>query len=197
VRLGSSVLRTLAFLDELNRDINDPLPVQYWVAELGTHTYEVADLARQLAPRELADDVFCGGLLHECGQLVFARCRPEIFCAHLDERVESNRSLSDLERDAWGTTHAQAGAYLLNLWGCPIDVIDAVAHHEDEELSRNDRVQIVQVAHRLIEATHTPMCGAPVAADDFRWLDYSAYAEQAYAWLDARAAAVAAPAAAV
>ncbi|HVT78062.1 MAG TPA: response regulator [Acidimicrobiales bacterium] len=194
VRLGSSVIRTLAFLDEVHRDINDPLPVQFWVAELASHTYAVADLARLLAPRELADDVFCGGLLHECGQLVFARCRPDMFCAHLDERVDANRSLSELEREAWGVTHAQAGAYLLNLWGCPIDVIDAVAHHDDDELSRNDRVQIVQVAHRLIEATGTSLCGRPhPEPTDFRWLDYSDYAEQAYAWLDARAAAIATP----
>jgi HD-like signal output (HDOD) protein len=189
VRLGSSVIRTLAFLDEVHRDINDPLPVQHWVGDLAAHTYEVADLARQLAPRELADDVFCGGLLHECGQLVFARCRPDMFCAHLEERVSANRSLSELEQEAWGVTHAQAGAYLLNLWGCPIDVIDAVAHHDDEELSRNDRVQIVQIAHRLIEATGTSLCSAPEHVDDdFRWLDYSDYAEVAYAWLDARAA---------
>ena len=190
VRLGSSVLRTLAFLDEVNRDINDPLPVQCWVAELGAHTFAVAELARQLAPRELADDVFCGGLLHECGQLVFARCRPEIFCAHLDERKASNRSLAELEQEAWGVTHAQAGAYLLNLWGCPIDVIGAVAHHNDEELSRNDRVQIVQVAHRLIEATDTSLCGAPdPGVADLSWLDHSEFAEAAYAWLDAREAA--------
>jgi HD-like signal output (HDOD) protein/CheY-like chemotaxis protein len=190
VRLGSSIIRTLAFLDEVNRDINDPLPVQWWVGELATHTFAVAELARKLAPPALADDVFCGGLLHECGQLVFARCRPEIFCVHLEQRVQDNRALADLERDAWGTTHAQAGAYLLNLWGCPIDVIDAVAHHDDEELSRNDRVQIVQVAHRLIEMTGTSMCGAPEAdRSDWSWVDRSDYAEQAYAWLDAQAAA--------
>ena len=193
VRLGSSVIRTLAFLDEVNRDINDPLPVQCWVRDLAKHTYEVADLARQLAPSELADDVFCGGLLHECGQLVFARCRPEMFCGHLDERKHQNRSLSDLEREAWGVTHAQAGAYLLTLWGCPIDIIDAVAHHDDEELARNDRAQIVQVAHRLIEATGMALCGEPPAEIDFSWLDDSEYAEAAYAWLDARAAALAAP----
>jgi hypothetical protein len=51
-------------------------------------------------------------------------------------------------------------------------------------------VQIVQVAHRLIEMTGTSMCGAPEAdRSDWSWVDRSDYAEQAYAWLDAQAAA--------
>jgi HD-like signal output (HDOD) protein len=190
VRLGSSVIRTLAFLDEINRDINDPIPVQNWVADLAGHTYDVADLARQLAGPSLADDAFCGGLLHECGQLVFARCRPDLFNAHLTERDEQNCALADLERSAFGVTHAQAGAYLLNLWGCPIDIIDAVAYHDAAELARNERVQVVQVAHRLIEQrAGISLCGAPRLEDvDLGWIDDSYYADEARAWLAANPA---------
>jgi HD-like signal output (HDOD) protein len=184
VRLGSSVIRTLALIDEVNRDIHDPTGVKAWVADLGNHTYAVAELARRLAPREFADDAFCGGLLHECGQLVFARCRPDVFGAHLQQRREANRSLAELEREAFGVTHAYAGAYLLNLWGCPIDVIDSVTHHDSNELSRNERVQVVQVAHRLVEHIGPSFCGAPeLDADDLAWLDDSYFADEARAWL--------------
>ncbi len=169
VRLGREVIRTVAMLDEIRKGFNAPRSVREWCVQLSPHGYEVAGLARFLAPPKMKDDAFCAGLLHECGQLAYARCRPELFGAHLDLRIEQRRGLCDLEREAFGATHAQAGGYLLSLWGFPAEVVEAVALH-DADHAPGELARIVQVAHRVIEQTSHSMCDAPAYSRDMSWL---------------------------
>lgn len=169
VRLGREVIRTVALLDEIRKGFNAPRSVREWCVQLSPHGYEVAGLARYLAPAKMKDDAFCAGLLHECGQLAFARCRPELFGAHIDLRVETRRSLCDLEREAFGATHAQAGGYLLSLWGFPAEVVEAVSLHEVDE-APGELARVVQVAHRVVEQTSHSMCDAPAYSRDMSWL---------------------------
>src|SRR5437763_1236578 len=85
----------------------------------------VLDLADRLAEPALRADAFCAGLLHECGQLVFASCRPVVFSAHL--RLQQGRPTlcGEIEQETFGVTHSRAGAYLLRLWGFPLEIASA------------------------------------------------------------------------
>lgn len=65
---------------------------------------------------------FVAGLVHEIGRLVMA--------VQLDGYLDLVGSKADVEREiaAFGTTHAEVGAYHLGLWGLPSPIVDAIAH---------------------------------------------------------------------
>ena len=87
--------------------------------KLWRHSVLTATGARALALSEnwsaqRAEDAFLAGVLHEIGRLVLA-----IRGAHPEAGPEEERE----------TTHAEAGAYLLGLWGFSDDLIEAIAFH--------------------------------------------------------------------
>ncbi len=169
--LGIRVIRSLILTEHIQRDFVGPPAVQRWLTQLNDHGYESARLARLVAPAAKKDDAFCAALLHECGQLVFARGRPGIFAAHLAIREERACSLAEVEVETFGFTHAQAGAYLLSLWGFPADLVEAVACHDEAPAADRPRdlVQSVQLAHRVAEAKVNCVCGPAHDAGEVDW----------------------------
>ena len=115
-RFGLQPVRSLALWSEIARGF--PLPDRVsrkWLGLLHAHALETALLARRLAVPEARDEAFCAGLLHECGQLIFAVCRPDLLSAHLRLRDREARLMVEVERETFGVTHAQAGA-LSEVW---------------------------------------------------------------------------------
>ena len=69
------------------------------------------------------------GLLHDVGRLVLAANLPENFERAHSLAVQKQIPHWDAERDVFGTTHAEIGAYLFGLWGLPEQIVEAVAYH--------------------------------------------------------------------
>jgi HD-like signal output (HDOD) protein len=165
VRLGTQAVRSLAIMDGMirNCDARDPV-LRNWLTRFNTHALEVARLAELLAGPTARQDAFCAGLLHDCGQLVFATCRPEVFSAHL-RLHEERRLLAELEEETFGITHAQAGAYFLTLWGLPLEVIRAAGMHTAPlcfpAAGRLGAGTVAHLAHQLVEAEVLRLCSPP------------------------------------
>ncbi len=188
VRLGIHTIRSLILMEEIVEAFEIGGGVaRDWLEELNRHSLDVARLAWHLAEPDSRDDAFCAGLLHECGQLVFASCRPDLFVAHLRLRELEGRSLVELERDAFGVTHAQAGAYLLSLWGFPLEVVAAAAGHTNGDLPSTSEphslADIVQIAHLLVSSEDSDPCGAAEAPPlDDDWLDKVGLLSEVWNW---------------
>ena len=93
-----------------------------------------------------------------------------LFAAHL--RLQDGRPAlcGEIEPETFGVTHSRAGAYLLALWGFPLEVVAAAAGH-DGPLNGVDPCSVtgaVVLAHQLVEAERVRSCGpagAPIALD--------------------------------
>ena len=163
-RLGAQTIRSLALMDGFARRLDGRDPVLgRWLAAFNDHAGETARLAQRLVEPRRRADAFCAGLLHECGQLVFASCRPVVFSAHL--RLQEGRPslCGEIEPETFGVTHSRAGAYLLNLWGFPLEIVAAAADHDgplDDIEPRSVRGSVV-LAHQLVEAERVRSCGPP------------------------------------
>lgn len=125
-RLGLPVLEALSVASAFDR--SDSSSRELDVAALQSEALRVAELAARLRPTE-AGMAYLAGVLTGVGHLVVASAVPSEYDATI-VAARSGRPLSVVERERWGTTHAEVGAYLLALWGMPDAVIDAVAHHE-------------------------------------------------------------------
>jgi putative nucleotidyltransferase with HDIG domain len=106
------------------------------LAELQLHSLQVARTARRLArsPGSGADALIAG-LVHQIGKIVIATSFPDAHAAILRGCAEPGTAPCAVERSVLGTSHAEIGAYLLALWGLSLPVIDAVAHHHDDDVT--------------------------------------------------------------
>src|SRR5437763_2014270 len=166
-RLGAQTIRSLALMDGFARRLDGRDPVLgRWLAAFNAHAGETARLAQRLAEPRLRADAFCAGLLHECGQLVLASCRPVVFSAHL--RLQDGRPAlcGEIEEETFGVTHSRAGAYLLSLWGFPLEVVAAAAGHDGplDGLDPRSVTGAVLLAHQLVEAERVRSCSPPGSA---------------------------------
>jgi two-component system cell cycle response regulator len=97
---------------------------QFWADSFATAT-----LARRIAA-ELAsvdrEEAFTAGLLAGIGRLAFAYGCPEKYSRVL-QAVRAGQSLMEAERECFGLDHVQFGAQLLENWGLPDILVQAVA----------------------------------------------------------------------
>ena len=101
---------------------------------LWKHSMTSAIFARQIATAErfdaaVIDECFTSGLLHDVGSLVLAVNMPIDYEKVMLSATEAKITLADAEKLAFGTSHAEIGAFLLGLWGLPDSIIEAVAYH--------------------------------------------------------------------
>ena len=120
----------------------------------------------------VAHEAYTGALLHDIGKLALAVNLEEQYRQALETAKQKNVPVYDVEQEVFGATHAQAGAYLLSLWGLPARVIEAVARHHRpaRELSGEfSAVTAVHLANALEYAETSARSGFP----EFRLdLDY-------------------------
>jgi len=102
-----------------------------WNHSIATASFAKAIARLQKSSREMVDDAFAAGLLHDVGQLLLAAAFGAEYEEVLRRRKETGSKLAACEEEAFGCSHNVVGAYLLGLWGLSDSIIEAVAwHHE-------------------------------------------------------------------
>lgn len=134
IYLGADTIKALALSVSVFSQFDTRRVPGFSIESLRDHGLAVGTLARQIAAtlklsRTELDDAFLGGLLHELGKLVLAANYPKEYTEALRRIREENISGRDAENQAFGTTYADVGAYLLWLWGLPDPVTEIVARH--------------------------------------------------------------------
>jgi HD-like signal output (HDOD) protein len=178
--LGTNVVRGLVLLHDIVSVFAEGvhLPAA-WMDALNTHSVQCAQLARRLSTgQEWASHAFTAGLLHEVGQLVLATSRPDQFGVIVGEWRQAGESaetaetaeagvpgspaLGELETAGLGTSHSDAGASLLSLWGLPSDIVEAAAAHArtGTPATAGDLNAAVALAHAVVEREIGPVCGS-------------------------------------
>jgi len=104
--------------------------------QLMQHCLGVGSLAKMIARQENQDQGFASntltaGILHDTGKLILAQGFPLEYKEVIIEAKEHDMPLWLVEKDAFRTSHAEVGAYLLGLWRLPDAVVEAVAFHHE------------------------------------------------------------------
>jgi putative nucleotidyltransferase with HDIG domain len=167
--LGTNTLESLVLTAEAFADLSPQQKIKgFSIDALQRHSTLVARLASAIMPDgPERQDALTAGLLHDIGMLVLAvddpaECERVIATANLEQLP-----LHVIERREHGVTHAEVGAYLLSLWGLPLAVVEAVAHHDEPgrspELSL-DAVSAVCIANFLVREQTSGSDGHPASA---------------------------------
>jgi putative nucleotidyltransferase with HDIG domain len=103
---------------------------------LWEHSYKSAFFAFNLVKnfrrdRNLLDDAYVGGILHDMGKIVFSNVHPDllnkikVFCS------EKGMPASTLENFQTGMNHAEIGALIAEKWNFPEDLVTSIRYHHD------------------------------------------------------------------
>ena len=127
-------------------------PAYYSVDRLWRHSLAVAQHARNLAlrhsgDRAMAETAYTAGLMHDLGKIVLA-CN---FCQQYEQAQKAARQqarlLWSVEKETFGASHADIGAYLLGLWGLPPAVIEGAALHHQPLRSASGEFTVLTAVH--------------------------------------------------
>ena len=89
---------------------------------------------------------YTAGLIHDIGQLALLNVFPSYEKA-LVSAEESGIGLLDVERDLFGLDHAEAGRWLLAQWGCPLELQNVAARHENPPQAQSRDGSLIRLVH--------------------------------------------------
>ena len=95
-------------------------------------------LTTAFACKFIADDIeadgnllFTAGLLHDIGRVVLAQAKGAAYGQLLQQAASTGGDATALEKAAYGFTHADVGACLMDTWKLPVLLVEAVrCHHQ-------------------------------------------------------------------
>ncbi len=107
-------------------------------------------------PKQIGDHALLAAILHDIGKpLLFMKYNsPDYF------GLKHNDQLLTMENNALGFNHAEAGAYLLSIWGIPEIIVETVAFHHYPDVCPNQNntvLAIVHLANQLINTDETAL----------------------------------------
>ncbi|MDR2499518.1 MAG: HDOD domain-containing protein [Treponema sp.] len=119
---------------------------------LWEHSYRTAFYAYNLIKnfrrdRNLLDDAYVSGILHDIGKIVFSNAHPELLNKIRDFCVEKNMPQTTLEDLTAGMNHAEIGALVAEKWNFPERLVCAIRFHHNPEASPGEYKDLVSAVY--------------------------------------------------
>lgn len=119
---------------------------------LWKHSVATGGLAKLIAQEEglkkdQVDEAFFAGMLHDVGKLPLSAFASEHYNHILALVRQEDRLLWEVEMETIGTSHAEAGAFLMGLWGMPEAVTSAIAFHHRPSLLPEESFSPLTAVH--------------------------------------------------
>jgi len=109
--------------------------------------YSFSLVRRVTRNKNIVDDVYIGGILHDIGKIIFSAIHPNLLNKIRKFSLEKNISQSLFEDLSAGYNHAEIGARIAEKWNFPIPLIDAIRYHHYPENSRFENRLIVSCVY--------------------------------------------------
>jgi putative nucleotidyltransferase with HDIG domain len=156
--LGTTMLKNLVTSVSMWRSLEEARPEAVsGMARVHTHCQRVATLSRKMmsGSRVRAEEAFVAGLLHDIGETLLLIYLPERFERATGQALAKGVAFHTAERELYDVDHAELGAHLLDAWGLPFPVLEAVAfHHSAPELEHTslETADAVYISELLVSA---------------------------------------------
>lgn len=158
--LGVDVIRSLVLTSGVVSQFDESICEKMHLQSVWSRSAEVGSLAKAIAMEEtnaklLADYAFMAGMLMDVGRFVLASNMSDDEADTYQAARDNGDADWKVERDLFGQSHMEVGAYLVGLWGLPNPIVAAVAyHHTPSAYSCNDfsPLTAVHAALAIIEA---------------------------------------------
>jgi len=169
--IGLDTVRTLALTIHVFSRFGRDSATSAQVTALWEHSVRVAALAQRIAlaengHKELAEECFAAGLLHDLGKVVLLGERASEYREIQSRLASGEQDVEDLETEILGCSHAQLGAYMMSIWGLPASLVHAVAFHHRPSQAIESGFSALTAVHCADGLAHVAHDGsAPIAVD--------------------------------
>jgi len=132
--LGLDTVKALALGVGVFNEFKPSADKTFSVQSLWNHSMGVAAFAKRIAQeetgrKESADHAFIAGLIHDIGKLLFYASIHQRYVTVVELAKSELVEIYRAEQQILNADHADAGGYLIGLWGLPGPVVEAVAFH--------------------------------------------------------------------
>jgi len=187
--LGLDTMRSLVAVSAFLAEFEDDPALAGRIETLSRRSSVIGALARDIMAAEgAATETQCSacaaGLLSHVGTLLLLANCPDGFRSAGDLADERHVPYIDVERNVFGATHAELGAYLLGLWGFDETIVEAVAFHHAPSSLPEPSFGVTTVLH-VAQALVKPAAREPAtlgAGIDMDHLSALGMADRLDAW---------------
>ncbi|WP_455382568.1 HDOD domain-containing protein [Salinispira pacifica] len=131
--VGMRGLRTLLYSYGTQKILGNDKPE---TKALWRHSYRTAFYAYNLAKgitkkKDILDDVYVGGILHDMGKIIFSSVHPDLeskIAAYCRNKGIPSQLFEDLSS---GANHSEIGAMIAQKWNFPDALVEAIKFHHD------------------------------------------------------------------
>jgi HD-like signal output (HDOD) protein len=131
--LGFNTIKNLAVQMSVSQCLAGVKPNPYFSFEtLWKHSIGVAVCSKMLARRLKlgnAEDFFTMGILHDIGLLIESQFCPEQLIEVFEHLAKGEKTLTEIEEEILGVSHAQVTTLLCKKWSLPADLAAALQFH--------------------------------------------------------------------
>jgi HD-like signal output (HDOD) protein len=146
--VGLEMIKSLALSACLFNALEASPAANRLLKDLQARSMRRAQFARVLLEgSRLGHEAFTTALLLDVGEAVLALGSPERYQQLI--ALARARALPgyEIEPEIFGAAHPEVGAYLLGLWGLPIELIEAVAYHHRPSLVAHGQTEVLLAIH--------------------------------------------------
>jgi len=143
----------------------------------------VARLAQQfLGTSRWADEAFTAGVVHNIGQLVLGLVHRQAFEVVLERVAHNGEAQPAVEREVFGVSHAEVGAFLLASWGLPFSIVECAAYHHDVSAVACGPRDVLAAVHAADALLGIVACRDPEASLNADLIERAGFAAELPAW---------------
>jgi HD-like signal output (HDOD) protein len=192
--LGFETVKSLIMTVKLLSQYDKVKPVYFSIDSIWRHSTNVARTARVMTLLETGDNecsgvAYTAGLMHDLGKVILATNFDEQYHGAHNVARKQQIPLWEVEKDIFGATHGEIGAYLLGLWGMSQEVVKVAAMHH-HPLRAGDKMfsalTAVHVANALEYEGISEPDGLPLPLLDAVYLKQLGLEERVELWRAAR-----------
>lgn len=132
--LGVETLKSLILSTHLFTVYDSSQVPGFSLKRLWQHSFRVSTFASLIARSEKMGTEYVGkcrmaGLLHDVGKLILVSEFSENYNEALELVRNDGYAVHEAEKEVFGTSHCEMGAYLLGLWGISFDIVEGIWRH--------------------------------------------------------------------
>lgn len=135
--------------------------------ELWKHGVAVAMVAKKIAlmkkRKDIADEAFTGGIIHDVGKTVLALYVQNVFQDILGTVEEKGITFQEAEKETMGFDHQEIGERVLEKWQFPPILKSIVRYHHEPDQAPKEHMAAVSIVH--VANTLCLMAGIGIGAD--------------------------------
>ena len=131
--VGLRGLKNLLYSYGTEKILNFPEKKELWEHAHRTAYYSYNLARNRRLKKDIIDDAYIGGILHDMGKIVFSTVHPMLIERIQEFSADKEIPTGLFERLTAGYNHAEVGAKIAEKWNFPLSLVKAIQHHHNPE----------------------------------------------------------------